>query len=287
MKFSLQQDRCLRKQFSGRDHTEFTDFQTRKSTNHKTASPSDKCVVSAKKFLFFILKRDCITDRTYSFRELKDLSRRCASALHKRGFKKGDVFALFLPNLPEFPIIYFGVLQAGGVITSANPLFTTEELAKQLKQADAKWILTVPQLVHRAKEAMQDLGRENIFVVGEVGGVESFSVLLKDDGSSFPDVTINSKEDTAVIPFSSGTTGHPKGVMLTHYNLISCGSIMRAKGCLSFDETTVLLAFLPFFHSYGMVAIMSMGLHSGSSIISMPRFDRDKFLSALQNYEVS
>lgn len=232
------------------------------------------------------MQKDCVSERSYSFRQLKDLSRRCASALNKRGFKKGDVFALFLPNLPEFPIVYFGVLQAGGVITSANPLFTTEELAKQLKLADAQWILTVPQLVHRAKEAMQEIGRENVLVVGDVEGCESVSVLFKDDGSSVADVTINPKEDTAVIPFSSGTTGYPKGVMLTHYNLISCGSIMRAEGCLSFSETTVLLAFLPFFHSYGMVAIMSMGLYSGSTIISMPRYERDKFLHALQNYEV-
>ena len=194
---------------------------------------------------------------------------------------------MFLPNLPEFPIIYFGVLKAGGVVTAANPLFTTEELAKQLKLADAKWILTVPQLVHRAKEAMQDLGRENVFVIGDVDGCESLSVLLQDDGSSVPDVTVNPKEDIAVLPFSSGTTGHPKGVMLTHYNLVSCGSIMRTEGFLSFSDTTVLLAFLPFFHVYGMVAIMSMGLHCGSTIITMSRFERDKFLHALENYEVS
>lgn len=197
---------------------------------------------------------------------------------------------MFLPNLPEFPVVYFGVLQAGGVVTAANPLFTCEELAKQVKQADAKWMLTVPQLVHRAKEAMQRLGRENVFVVGhsDVDGCESLSVLLEDDAcSNVPDVTINPKQDVAVLPFSSGTTGHPKGVMLTHYNLVSCGSIMRSKGFLSFDDTTVILAFLPFFHSYGMVAIMSMGLYSGSTIITMPRFERDKFLHALQNYEVS
>ena len=193
---------------------------------------------------------------------------------------------MFLPNLPEFPIIYFGVLKAGGVVTAANPLFTTEELAKQLKLADAKWILTVPQLVHRAKEAMQDLGRENVFVIGDVDGCESLSVLLQDDGSSVPDVTVNPKEDIAVLPFSSGTTGQPKGVMLTHYNLVSCGSIMRTEDFLSFSETTVLLAFLPFFHVYGMVAIMSMGLHCGSTIITMSRFERDKFLHALENYEV-
>ena len=218
---------------------------------------------------------------------MKDLSKIIASALNKRGLKKGDVFAMFLPNLPEFPLVFFGVLQAGGIVTAANPLFTTEELAKQLKQADAKWILTVPQLVHRAKEAMEELGRGNVLVIGDVDGCESLSVLLKDDGSSVPDITINPKEDTAVLPFSSGTTGHPKGVILTHYNLISCGSIMRSKGFLSFDETTVLLAFLPFFHSYGMVAIMSMGLHCGATIITMPRFEREKFLHALQNYEVS
>ena len=94
----------------------------------------------------------------------------------------------------------------------------------------------MPQLVHRAKEAMGELGRENVFVVGDVDGCESVSVLLKDDGSSVPEVTNNPpREDAAVIPFSSGATGHPKGVVLTHYNLIACGSIMRAKGFLSFD----------------------------------------------------
>ncbi|KAJ7379779.1 hypothetical protein OS493_012525 [Desmophyllum pertusum] len=77
--------------------------------------------------------RDSISDRSYSYRQIKDLSRKIASALNKRGFKKGDVFAMFLPNLPEFPVVYFGVLQAGGVVTAANPLFTCEELAKQVK----------------------------------------------------------------------------------------------------------------------------------------------------------
>ena len=134
---------------------------------------------------------------------------------------------------------------------------------------------------------MQELGRDNVLVVGEVDGYESMSELLKDDGSSVPELSINPKEDTAVIPFSSGTTGHPKGVMLTHYNLIACGSMMRAQGFLSFDETTVLLAFLPFFHSFGMVANMSMGLHTGSFLVSMPRFDKEKFLQVLEKYEVS
>lgn len=231
--------------------------------------------------------KDSATEKSYTFREIRDLSRSFASGLIKKGFKKGDVFALFLPNLPEYPIVFFGILKAGGVVTSANPLFTTEELAKQLKLADAKWILTAPQLVHRAREAAQEIGKDNVFVVGEVDGYQSISELLKDDGSSVPELSIDPKEDTAVIPFSSGTTGHPKGVMLTHRNLVACGSMMRAKGCLSFDETTVLLAFLPFFHSFGMVANMSLGLHTGSTIISMPRFDKEKFLQALQKYEVT
>ena len=226
---------------------------------------------------------------------MKDLSRKLASALSKRGIKKGDVIAIFAPNVPEYAIVFLGVLQTGGVVTGVNPLFTSDELTNQLKEANAKCVFTVHQLAHRAEEAARKLVIEHVFVIGDDrdhDNCDSVSVLFKDDGSSFPHVTFYPRDDLAILPFSSGAGGLPRGVMLTHYNLIALGCIVSAGGFLDLKEKTseqksTIFSVIPFHRAFGMIAVLSLSLRHGRTLISMPRFDQSKLFPFLQDYKVS
>ena len=219
------------------------------------------------------------------------MTKKLASALAKRGFKKGDVLAIYATNCPAFAIVVFGVMRCGGTITSINPQYTVEEVKVQLQTAGATWLMTVGSLLHRVKGATQEVGiaADHIVVRGDADslGCLSLSTLLEDDGSSFPKVEFNPKEDVALLPFSSGTTGLSKGVMLTHYNLVAQGCIVCSPGFLDFHHDSVVLGFLPFFHVYGLVVVLSLALHRGSRVVTMSKFEPDKFLHLLQDHKVS
>ena len=217
-----------------------------------------------------------------------ELSRRFASALTKRGIKKGDVVAMLIPNACEVAVVLLGILQAGGVVTGVNPFFTTEDLTNQLKKTNARWIMVSHRLIHRAMEAARNLNIRHVLVLGDVDGYESISDLLREDsGSSCPAIKFNPKEDLAMLPFSSGISGVSKGVMLTHYNLIALGCLVSANSFLDFTNKSVILADIPFYRTFGVIFILSLGLHRGSSIVSVPRFDQNKFFHHLQDFEVS
>lgn len=228
--------------------------------------------------------------RTLTYGQLVGAIRLVASSLAKRGFKKGDVLAIYSPNLPEYAIAFHAVASLGGVNTTTNPLYTPHEFAHQLKHSGASYILTVPPFMANAKQAAEEAGGiKEIFVFGEAEGATPFASLLKSDGQ-LPDVTIDPKEDLIVLPYSSGTTGLPKGVMLTHYNLVS--NVAQVAGVNMTDgsvlaEDDVVLGVLPFFHIYGMVVIMSYALYKGATIVTMPRFDMEQFLTLTQTQRIS
>lgn len=202
--------------------------------------------------------------------------------------------ALFAPNVPEFPIVFLGALQIGAVVTGVNPFFTTEELTNQLEAADAVCIITVHQLEHRAKEAAKKLGIDHMFVLGDdvEDEYDLVSILFNDDGSSLPHVTFNPKEDLAILPFSSGTSGLPKGAMVTHYNLVALGCIATARGFMDFKQITTeqknstTLAFVPFHRPFGLIAVLSLSLQQGSCLVSVPRFEQNRIFNLLQDYKV-
>jgi acyl-CoA synthetase (AMP-forming)/AMP-acid ligase II len=228
------------------------------------------------------------TGRTLTYGTLADGIRRVATALARRGFKKGDVFAIYSPNLPEYAIVFNAVASLGGIVTTVNPLYTAGELAKQLQDSRARLLITVPPFLDKAKEAAAQAGGiDDIYVFGTADGARPFSELL-DAPPTPPTVRINPREDLVVLPYSSGTTGLPKGVMLTHYNLVAnlcqCNGM---RGFEAFGEQDVVLAALPFFHIYGMVVIMKFGLSNGSTIVSMPRFDFQEFLATVQKYRIT
>jgi acyl-CoA synthetase (AMP-forming)/AMP-acid ligase II len=225
------------------------------------------------------------TGRVMTYGEWAAAVKRGAHGLAARGFKKGEVFAIYSPNCPQYAVAFHAVALAGGVTTTINPTYTVEELDNQLRDCRARFLLTVPAFLEKAKEAARRAGVEEIFVFGEAEGATPFATLLEKDGPP-PDVAIDPREDLVVLPYSSGTTGLPKGVMLTHYNLVA--NMHQSIGGMSWlDERDVVIGVLPFFHIYGLVVIMNQGLLLGVTTVTMPRFELEPFLETLQKYGVT
>ena len=224
------------------------------------------------------------TGRKVSYTQLADSISIVAHNLAQRGFKKGDVFGILSPNCPEYAIAFHAVATLGGIVTPINPLYTKQEIAHQLKNSGARFLVTVPGCAEKAVEAVKHGLIEELFVFGTSPGATPFDSLLVDNGRA-EQVPINAREDLIALPYSSGTTGLPKGVMLTHYNLVA--NICQMEGLRYFYETDTLICVLPLFHIYGLVVVLNMGLYSGSTVVMMPRFELETFLQAVQDYEVT
>ena len=225
--------------------------------------------------------------RTLTYAQLAGGIKAVAAGLHKRGFSKGDVLCIYSPNVPEYAVAFHAVSLVGGVVTTANPLYTADELAHQLKDAGAKYILTISMFLDKAQEAAEKAGIEEVFTFDPTDGATPFAMLMEPDGE-LPDVDIDPAEDLIVLPYSSGTTGVPKGVMLTHQNIVANIAQVEGMEDLDFtDDTDTIMGVLPFYHIYGMVVIMNMSLAVGATIVSMPRFDPAEFLTCIQKYKVT
>jgi acyl-CoA synthetase (AMP-forming)/AMP-acid ligase II len=227
---------------------------------------------------------DGLSGRTLTYGQLVGAIRLVAASLHQRGFQKGDVFAICSPNIPEYAIAFHAVALLGGVVTTMNPLYTADEIANQLNDCKARFIVTVPPFIEKVTAAQSKSSLEEIFVFGEAEGATPFASLLQSDGV-VPDVSINPKEDLVVLPYSSGTTGLPKGVMLTHYNLTS--NICQISINVNFNQDDTMIGILPFFHIYGMIVVMNFMLQVGGTIVTMPQFDLENFLKIMQDYKVT
>jgi len=222
--------------------------------------------------------------RSLTYGQFEESVRRAAASLARKGLRKGDVFGIFSTNCPEYGVAFHAVAMLGGINTTVNPLYTAEEAAFQLNNSGAKFLVTSPQFVEKAREAAELSEVKELFVFGETEGATPFDSLLQSDGD-VPKVAINPREDLVALPYSSGTTGLPKGVMLTHYNLIA--NLRQMDGLDYFHHHDTLLCVLPLFHIYGLVVILNMGLHEGATIVTMPRFDLEQFLSLIQKYQVT
>ena len=189
--------------------------------------------------------------------------------------------------MPEYAVAFHGVASLGGIVSPVNPLYTEHEIAHQLKDAGARFLATVPQCFDKAAAAARLAGIEEVFVFedgSEVAGATPFSSLLDNDGDA-PEVAINPREDLVALPYSSGTTGLPKGVMLTHYNLVA--NMRQMDGLEYFTENDTLICVLPLFHIYGLVVVLNMGLYQGATIVLVPRFDLELFLQLVQDRKVT
>jgi acyl-CoA synthetase (AMP-forming)/AMP-acid ligase II len=224
------------------------------------------------------------TGRVITYTQLADAITQVAAGLAQRGFRKGDVFGILSPNVPEYAIIFHAVASLGGVSTLVNPLYTEDEVAHQLKDAGARFLVTVPAFIEKARESVKATAIEELFVFGEADGATPFASLFADT-DQIPNVDISPREDLVALPYSSGTTGLPKGVMLTHHNLVA--NIRQMDGLDYFTEDDTLICVLPMFHIYGLVVILNMGLYKGATIVTLPRFDLEQFLKCINDYRVT
>jgi len=231
--------------------------------------------------------KDAVIDgpsgRGIRYAQLADGIRRMAVGLVKRGLRKGDAFAILLPNVPEYAIAFLGVAAAGGVATTMNPLMTADEIRHQLRDTGAKWLLTIAALAERAHEAIQGTAVREVFCLGEAQRTTPFAALLAEDGP-MPEVAIDPAADLVALPYSSGTSGLPKGVMLTHRNLVA--QLTQANAVSAGDPDGRVLAVAPFFHILGMVLILLLWLQRGGTIVALPRFELEVFLECIQKYRI-
>jgi acyl-CoA synthetase (AMP-forming)/AMP-acid ligase II len=223
-----------------------------------------------------------LTGRTLTFGTLDSAIRRLAGGLLARGFQRGDVVAIMAPNAPEYAVVFHGVAFAGGVVTTINPTYTEREVRHQLQDARARLLVTVPPLLDTVRAASQGTGVSDIFVLGEAEGAPSIETLFGPPLAQQVDVGL---DDLVVLPYSSGTTGISKGVMLSHRNLVA--NLVQTLAVMDYGENERTVAVLPFFHIYGMQVLMNMSLAAGATLITMPRFDLEKFLGLLAEHRVT
>jgi acyl-CoA synthetase (AMP-forming)/AMP-acid ligase II len=226
---------------------------------------------------------DAPSGRSYSFGKLDYLIGRFAAGLARQGFRQGDTLVMFLPNVPEWPIAALGAMSAGGVVSGANSMCTASELAYQLRDADARFVVTIPRLLPVVYQAANDAGQVTTIVLGESPEALTFAYLLNCAGEE-PTPTFGA-QTLAALPYSSGTSGLPKGVMLTHENIVS--NVFQFSQASGWPDTAISLAFLPMFHIYGMTVVLLSGLATGMTLVTIPKFEPEQFLQALQEYRVT
>ncbi len=251
--------------------------------------------------------------RRIPYRELDDLTDRFAQALIRLGVRKGDRVAIMLPNCPQAVIGYFGALKAGACVVQTNPLYVSDEIAHQVRDAGAETILALDQFYPRLKEVMDRTPLKRIILtnvrdylpwlkrllypikarrqgqwveVERVPPVYDLPALLKaapagpPPGDVFPG-------DIALLQYTGGTTGVPKGAVLTHRNLVANAVQCRwwLKGFR--DGQEVFLGVLPFFHVYGMTTTQNLAIYLGATLVLLPRFQVDEVLKTLVAHRVT
>ncbi len=220
------------------------------------------------------------TGRRLTAGQIVDGIKSVAGGLAARGIGPGHCVAIMLPNLPEFVLAFHGTAWAGGTITTVNPTYTAHELNHQLKDSGAEMLITIGAFAEIAKEGATSTAVKEIVTLDGTPGTTPFADLL---GAPLAEqVPVDVVNDTLVMPYSSGTTGLPKGVMLTHRNLVANVDQIMASRPIAPGELTV--GFLPFFHIYGMTVLANLYLGAGGGVITMPRFDLELFLRLIQEH---
>ncbi|CAN1813496.1 4-coumarate--CoA ligase 1 [Linum perenne] len=229
-----------------------------------------------------------VTGDVHTYADVQLTSKRVAAGLEKLGIRQGDVIMLLLPNCPEFVLAFLGASFRGAIATAANPFFTAAEVAKQAKASGAKLVITQSAFADKVK----DLSLEGVKVMcvddSSPDWCLHFSQLTESAESADSEIEICS-DDVVALPYSSGTTGLPKGVMLTHKGLVTsvAQQVDGENPNLYFTSDDVILCVLPMFHIYALNSIMLCGLRVGAAILIMPKFEIGTLLELIQRYRVT
>ncbi|MFJ9834443.1 4-coumarate--CoA ligase family protein [Streptomyces sp. NPDC101169] len=222
---------------------------------------------------------------TLTYGQVDRFHRRIAAALADAGVRKGDVLALHSPNTIAFPTAFYAATRAGASVTTVHPLVTPEEFAKQLADCAARWIVTISPLLGAARRAAELAGGvREIFVCDSAPGHRSLIDMLATTAPE-PEIGFDPAEDIAALPYSSGTTGVPKGVMLTHRQIAT--NLAQLEAPVPAGPGDRILAVLPFFHIYGLTALMNAPLRKGATVVVLPRFDLETFLAAIETHRIT
>jgi long-chain acyl-CoA synthetase len=245
--------------------------------------------------------------RRLTYRELDRSANRFADALTRLGVRKGDRVAVMLPNVPQAVIAYYGALRVGAVVVQVNPLYVEREIEQQVRDAEARVLVALDLFYPRVAAVRANAGLEAVIVtsvrdalpwhlallyplkawregtavsVPKAPGVYDFQALLAGADDEAPGVEVT-PDDLALLQYTGGTTGVPKGVMLTHRNLVANTLQCRAWMPSLRDGAEVFLGVIPFFHVYGMTACMNLAIATGGLIVLLPRFATKDVLHAI------
>ncbi|KAF2090520.1 4-coumarate-CoA ligase-like protein [Saccharata proteae CBS 121410] len=242
-----------------------------------------------------VIYLDPNTNRSYTYAQTKQTAIDFGKGLKGLwDWQKNDVLALFTPNCIDTPAITWGTHWAGGIVSPANPTYTAEELAFQLKDSGAKALVTQLPFIATATKAakMAGIPENRIIVMGDArdaeGRVKHFTSIRNISGvSRFRRAKINPAEDLAFLVYSSGTTGHPKGVMLTHRNIVANVLMNSDREGNMLSPKDKILAFLPFFHIYGLTCMVHHSMVVGFQLVVMEKFELERFCQIVQNHKIS
>ncbi|HEX3173879.1 MAG TPA: long-chain fatty acid--CoA ligase [Solirubrobacterales bacterium] len=215
-----------------------------------------------------------------SYAELDERSARLAALLRDRGMQLGDRVGVMLPNVPEFPVAYYGVLRAGGIVVPMNVLLKRREIAFYLEDSGAKLLLAWHGFAGEARDGAADAEAEPVEVEPA-----AFAATLAELEPS-PDLAETAADDTAVILYTSGTTGKPKGAELTHANLSRNAEVSSHTTC-EIAAGDVVLGALPLFHSFGQTVGMNASLRVGACLTLVPKFDPSEALATMEQHRVT
>lgn len=230
-----------------------------------------------------IVAEDGPSGRKYTFAEVEEAIKILGGAFVERGIGPGSVVAIMAPNIPEFIGYFHGAALAGAAVTTINPTFKPNEIRTQLQESNAEILVTISMFAEKASESIGETNVKEIITIDPIEGYTSTFDLL--GATPLEQQVPVDAHDICVLPFSSGTAGLPKGVMLSHYNLVA--NLRQLETALELKSSDVLLAVLPFFHIYGMQVLLNAVLASGASMVTMPRFDLESAFELIEKHKIT
>jgi long-chain acyl-CoA synthetase len=222
-------------------------------------------------------------DRSFSYAQVDELSGHVAAGLLDLGLRPGQTVAVQLPNVPQFLFAYFGILKAGLLMVPLNPLLRTAEIAYHLQDSDAALLITFDAFAAEAVRAAEQVGELPVLVVTSSGngppeGIRNFDELYR--AADTGDIAPTNPDDTAVLLYTSGTTGRPKGAELTHFQMFMACTV--GGETFGYTPEDVSLLVLPLFHVFGLSSTLNVAVRYGGSVVLVPRFETDAVLDALE-----